>query len=220
MPLRAVGASTQASVTTSATAVVPESSIRFTPRRADSHHIASVKEERRAVSWLIQIGNGWPSALSSSKSVYCRWAWAFTSPGVSTPAQRRSRFLFYRSRVEGRVLDRHRASVDSLTQELMVEGSRTLGTINAPEVGGQRRIAANGDPVSAFLPQQKLQQPLDMPVVHRDIRALVAQHFRAVNRYRTVAPLQRDRQLRPTAIGLDGGPIGSGPERGRDELRV
>ena len=109
-------------------------------------------------------------------------------------AQRRGGFLLRGGGVEGGVVDGHGAPIDALAHELVVEGARAFGRIDAAEVIGQRAVARHGDAVSALLPEQELEQPLDVAVVDFDGGAFVGQRGGAEYRDRTVAAFQREGQ--------------------------
>ena len=60
---------------------------------------------------------------------------------VQVPAERRGGLALLRSGVEGGALDRHGPAVDALAHEVVVEGARAFGRVDAAQVFGDARLA-------------------------------------------------------------------------------
>src|SRR4051794_16213183 len=77
---------------------------------------------------------------------------------VQMAAERSGGLLCHGSRFEGRTSDHHRTAIDTVAHETIIERPRTGGRIDGAEIVGNLRLAGDSDPISALLPQEKLQQ--------------------------------------------------------------
>ena len=77
-------------------------------------------------------------------------------------AQRRGGFALRGRVLECGALDGERLAIDPLAHELVVEGAGAARRIDAAQVVGENGVTRHGDAAAAFLPQQELQQALDI----------------------------------------------------------
>jgi hypothetical protein len=101
--------------------------------------------------------------------------------------------------------------VDALPHEVVVEGTRPSRPIDAAEIGRKARIARDRNLIPALLPQQKLQQTLDVPVVGSKMGGVMGKNTSAEDRRRTVASLESEGDLR-AANGFDRGAVSAIPQ--------
>ena len=128
-------------------------------------------------------------------------------------------FAFLGAGIVGHAIESHRAAVDALAHEAIVEGARAVGRVDAAEVLGDARFARDGDAIAALLPQQVLEQPLDVALVDGDVVAVVRQDGGAKDGDAAIAAFQCDGQrIGPADVRESA--VGAVPERGRQELRV
>lgn len=81
-------------------------------------------------------------------------------------------------------------------------------------------MAGNNNAVTAFLPQEKFQQPLDVSLVQGDIGAIVRKDGCPEHGHGTVAALEGEGEVLRVAGFLHQFPVSAVPERGRNELRI
>src|SRR5205085_11708624 len=114
---------------------------------------------------------------------------------LQVAAQRRGGFALVGAGVVRRVLDCHRTAVYAFADEVVIEGARALGRVDAAQILGDGGRAGDGHAEAALLPEQVLQQALDITVVGGGIGVLVGrQDGRAINGDGPALPLQRDGQ--------------------------
>ncbi len=133
------------------------------------------------------------------------------------PAERRGPLAFGGNGV--RPLDPERLSIDALAHELAVERARPLRRVHSAKIACDARVARDRHVATAFLPQQELQEPLDIALIQGDVRALVGQHGCAIHGHRIVAASERNRERLPAGFRNLGAVIPV-PHRCRYELRV
>jgi len=135
---------------------------------------------------------------------------------VQMAAQRGGDFPFLRESVKRNAFESHGVAVDALAHEVEVEGAGALEGVEAAKISGDARIAGDGDPVSALLPEQEFQQALGVAMVQGYVGAFVGQRRGMKDGNRAVAARERERERLADALGHRGA-VSPVPQRGWDE---
>ena len=136
---------------------------------------------------------------------------------LQVPSERPLRLL--RARQRARRPDLDRRAEHAPAEEVAVEGARALRGVERPERASDGRGAAHEDRRAALLPQQELDQALDVAAVERRVRRALRQDPRLVREDGPVLPQERQPE-RNTARPSHRGVVRASPQRGGQELRV
>ena len=128
-------------------------------------------------------------------------------------SQRGGDFLLAGHFIMAGPLNHHGVAINAVAHEVKIERPSAGGGIDALDESGKSRIARDQHVVAALLPQKKLEQTLDVPLVGRDVGAFMRQHRGPENRYGAVFAFQRDIQRIWLTALLDPGVEGSVPQR-------
>src|SRR6202162_5177316 len=108
----------------------------------------------------------------------------------------------------------------ALTDEFPIEGARSFRRINASEVFGDARIAPDCHAKPTLLPKQKLQQSFGVAMVERNVGAFMRQCQGAIDRNRTIAAFESNREILTASAFADFGLVGAVPENCRGEVGI
>ena len=117
-------------------------------------------------------------------------------------------------------LDLDRLAEHAPADEVAVEGAEALLGVGRREHARDGIAALDQDRAAALLPQQELDQPLDVLAVERGVGRGRRQDARLVREGGPVLPDERDPQLDAPAGGADAGLVGAVPQDGGQKAGV